>query len=274
MEWLIEPFNYSYIVKAHIVSLFLCAFCGFLSCFLILKSYSLLADALSHSVTPGVVIAYMMSFSYTISSFICGLFALCSMGLVSRSSKLKTDTIIGVTFSSFFALSLFLVSIYPVSIKLETIFLGDVLSLNDSEVYELISLIFILFLFLIFSYQKIKFIFFDELGASSVGINVRFYKILFFMLLCFCTVASLKTVGAILVTAMLITPAASASMISFKFNQRVILATLFAGFSGFFGVYISYFLDTYASAMIVLTQILIFIVCFLYKRIVYDRVFA
>ncbi|AGZ81582.1 metal ABC transporter permease [Campylobacter fetus] len=274
MEWLIEPFNYSYIVKAHIVSLFLCAFCGFLSCFLILKSYSLLADALSHSVTPGVVIAYMMSFSYTISSFICGLFALCSMGLVSRSSRLKTDTIIGVTFSSFFALSLFLVSIYPVSIKLETIFLGDVLSLNDSEVYELISLIFILFLFLIFSYQKIKFIFFDELGASSVGINVRFYKILFFMLLCFCTVASLKTVGAILVTAMLITPAASASMISFKFNQRVILATLFAGFSGFFGVYISYFLDTYASAMIVLTQILIFIVCFLYKRIVYDRVFA
>ncbi|MDV2490065.1 MULTISPECIES: metal ABC transporter permease [Campylobacter] len=274
MEWLIEPFNYSYIVKAHIVSLFLCAFCGFLSCFLILKSYSLLADALSHSVTPGVVIAYMMSFSYTISSFICGLFAICSMGLVSRSSKLKTDTIIGVTFSSFFALSLFLVSIYPVSIKLETVFLGDVLSLNDSEVYELIFLIFILFLFLIFSYQKIKFIFFDELGASSVGINVKFYKILFFMLLCFCTVASLKTVGAILVTAMLITPAASASMISFKFNQRVILATLFAGFSGFFGVYISYFLDTYASAMIVLTQILIFIVCFLYKRIVYDRVFA
>ncbi len=274
MEWLIEPFNYSYIVKAHIVSLFLCAFCGFLSCFLILKSYSLLADALSHSVTPGVVIAYMMSFSYTISSFIFGLFALCSMGLVSRSSKLKTDTIIGVTFSSFFALSLFLVSIYPVSIKLETVFLGDVLSLNDSEVYELIFLIFILFLFLIFSYQKIKFIFFDELGASSVGINVKFYKILFFMLLCFCTVASLKTVGAILVTAMLITPAASASMISFKFNQRVILATLFARFSGFFGVYISYFLDTYASAMIVLTQILIFIVCFLYKRIVYDRVFA
>ncbi|AII14621.1 putative Mn2+/Fe2+ ABC transporter, permease protein [Campylobacter iguaniorum] len=267
MEWLIEPFSYSYILKAHLVSLFLCSFCGFLSCFLILKSYSLLADALSHSVTPGVIIAYMTSFSYTISSFLCGIFALCSMALVTGNSKLKTDTIIGVVFSSFFALSLFLVSIFSIPIKLESVFLGDILSLDDGEVFELGVLITILFGFMILSFSKIKFIFFDELGASIAGINVKLYRLLFFMLLCFCTVASLKTVGAILITAMLITPGASAFMICKSFNKMAILAAFFGGFSGFFGVYLSYFLDTYASAMIVLTQCVIFIVCFLYKRL-------
>lgn len=274
MEWLIEPFSYAYILKAHLVSLFLCAFCGFLSSFLILKSYSLLADALSHSITPGIVIAYTTSFSYTVSSFLCGLFALFSMAIVSKSSKLKTDTIMAIVFSSFFALSLFLVSIFTIPVKLESLFLGDILSLEDSEVFELVILLGSLFCFILLSYKKIKFIFFDELGAFVAGLNVGFYKIMFFILLCFCTVASLKTVGAVLVSAMLVAPGASAFMISKKFDKIVFLATIFAGFSGFFGVYLSYFLDTYASAMIVLTQLFIFAICFMYKRVVYDRVFA
>lgn len=118
-----------------------------------------------------------------------------SMSLIANNTKLKTDTIIGITFSSFFALSLLLSSIFPIPIKLETIFLGDILSLNNSEIYELLTIVLILFAFLLLSYKKIKFIFFDEIGANLVGINVIFYKRLFFILLCFCTIASLKSVG-------------------------------------------------------------------------------
>lgn len=150
MEILIEPFSYGYIFKAHILGLFLCSFCGFLSCFLITKSYSLLADGLSHSVTLGIIIAYVTNFSYVISSFICGLFAMLSMSLIANNTKLKTDTIIGITFSSFFTLSLLLSSIFTIPIKLETIFLGDILSLNNSEIYELLTIVFILFTFLLY----------------------------------------------------------------------------------------------------------------------------
>ncbi|MDU5725243.1 MAG: metal ABC transporter permease [Haemophilus parainfluenzae] len=222
LEYLLEPFSYEYMQKAMWISAAVGGICAFLSAYLMLKGWSLIGDALSHSVVPGVAIAYAFSLPYALGAFFAGILAALSILWIKSISKLKEDAVIGFIFSTFFALGLLIISL-------------------------------------------LLLIFFDETQAITVGLSPLFYKVLFFTLLSACVVAALQTVGAILVIAMVITPGATAYLLTDKFKTLIKIAVALGAITGFVGVYLSYYLDGATGGVIVTLQTLLFLLAFLFS---------
>ena len=263
MDWL-APFNYQYMVSAILVSGLVGGVCGFLSAYLMLKGWSLMGDALSHSIVPGVAGAYMLGLPFALGAFFSGGLAANTMLFLSRRSKLKEDAIIGLIFSSFFGLGLFMVSISPVSVDVTTIVLGNILSISPADSLQLLIISTVSLAILVWRWKDILVVFFDENHARSIGLNPHFLKGIFFVLLSVTCVAALQTVGAFLVIAMIITPGATAYLLTDRFSRVVMLSIIIGVFSSFIGSYLSFFLDGATGALIVLIQTLIFILTFIF----------
>ena len=258
-DLLLEPFSYDYMLKAMILSAAVGGICAFLSSYLMLKGWSLIGDALSHSVVPGVAIAYALSLPYAVGAFFAGILAALSILWVKSISKLKEDAVIGFIFSTFFALGLLIISLNPTAVNVQSIILGNILGIADEDVYQVAMIIGLCLLLLLLFWKDLLLIFFDETQAVTVGLSPLFYKILFFTLLSACVVAALQTVGAILVIAMVITPGATAYLLTDKFKTLAIIAVVLS----FVGVYISYYLDGATGGVIVTLQTLLFLAAFL-----------
>ena len=262
---LLEPFSYDYMLKAMILSTAVGGICAFLSSYLMLKGWSLIGDALSHSVVPGVAIAYAFSLPYALGAFFAGILAALSILWIKSISKLKEDAVIGFIFSTFFALGLLIISLNPTAVNVQSIILGNILGIADEDIYQVAIIIGVCLVLLLLFWKDLLLIFFDETQARTVGLSPLFYKVLFFTLLSACVVAALQTVGAILVIAMVITPGATAYLLTDKFKTLSIIAIILGSVTSFVGVYISYYLDGATGGVIVTLQTLLFLAAFLFS---------
>ncbi len=263
-ELLLQPFEYNYMVKAIWVSGIVGAVCAFLSAYLMLKGWSLMGDALSHSVVPGVAGAYALGFPYSVGAFFTGMLAALSMTFVRHLTRLREDAVIGFIFSTFFAAGLLIVSLNPTSVNVQTIIMGNILGIADDDMLQVEIIIAVSFLVLMFIWKDLLVVFFDETHARSIGLNPLALKIIFFTLLSACTVAALQTVGAILVIAMVITPGATAYLLTDQFKKLLIIAVVLGAVTSSAGAYISYFLNGATGGMIVTLQTVIFLIAFFF----------
>lgn len=264
MEFLLEPFTYSFMFKAIWVSSIVGAACAFLSAFLMLKGWSLMGDALSHSVVPGVAGAYALGLPYSVGAFFTGLLAALAIIIVRTITRLKEDAIIGFIFSTFFAVGLLIISLNPTSVNVQTIIFGNILGIDDSDMWQVQIIILVSFILLLFFWKDLLVVFFDETHARSIGLNPLPLKILFFTILSACTVAALQTVGAILVIAMVVTPGATAYLLTNRFSHLLIISVVIGASTSAIGAWVSYFLNGETGGVIVTLQTLVFMTAFLF----------
>ncbi|MDR7221174.1 metal ABC transporter permease [Aminobacter aminovorans] len=261
---LLEPFGYGYMLNAMWVSALVGGVCAFLSAYLMLKGWSLIGDALSHSIVPGVAGAYMLGLPFALGAFLSGGLAAGAMLFLNQRTKLKEDAIIGLIFTSFFGLGLFMISLSPASVNIQTIVLGNILAVTPSDTLQLVLIGGISLAILLAKWKDLMVAFFDENHARSIGLNPDLLKVLFFMLLSASTVAALQTVGAFLVIAMVVTPGATAYLLTDRFPRLIVISVAIGSITSFVGAYASYFLDGATGGIIVVAQTLIFLVAFVF----------
>lgn len=264
MTELLTPFAYDYMLKAMWVSALVGGVCAFLSAFLMLKGWSLMGDALAHSIVPGVAGAYLIGLPYAAGAFIAGLLAALGMVFVRSQTRLREDTVIGLVFTSFFAAGLLLVSIYPTSVNVQSIVLGNILSISDEDALQVVVISVITLIILLLKWKDLMVVFFDEGHARSIGLKATALKILFFTLLSAAVVAALQTVGACLVIAMVVTPGATAYLLTDRFPRLIALAVVIGVVTSFTGAYLSYFVNGATGGVIVTLQTLIFLAAFVF----------
>ncbi len=264
MAPLFEPFAYGYMTNAMWVSALVGAVCAFLSAFLMLKGWSLIGDALSHSIVPGVAGAYMLGLPFALGAFIAGGLAAGSMLFLSERSGLKVDTIIGLIFTSFFGLGLFMVSVSPASVDIKTITLGNILAITPEDTLQLVIIAVVSLAVLLLKWKDLMVTFFDETHARSIGLRTGMLKVVFFTLLSASCVAALQTVGAFLVIAMVVTPGATAYLLTDRFPRLLVLSVAIGACTSFAGAYLSYFLDGATGGVIITLQTLIFLATFVF----------
>ncbi|MAS07232.1 MAG: hypothetical protein CL534_21420 [Ahrensia sp.] len=246
------------------VSALVGAVCAFLSAFLMLKGWSLIGDALSHSIVPGVAGAYMLGLPFALGAFIAGGLAAGSMLFLTERSGLKVDTIIGLIFTSFFGLGLFMVSVSPTSVDIKTITLGNILAITPEDTLQLVIIGVVSLAVLLLKWKDLMVTFFDEKHARSIGLRTGMLKVVFFTLLSASCVAALQTVGAFLVIAMVVTPGATAYLLTDRFPRLLILSVAIGTGTSFSGAYLSYFLDGATGGVIITLQTLIFLATFVF----------
>jgi len=265
--FLIEPLQYQFMVKALIVSIIVGMTCAILSCYLILKGWALLGDAVSHAVLPGVVFAYILGVPLGLGAFVFAMIAVFLIGFIRTNSKIKEDAIMGIVFTTLFALGLVVISKIVSSIDLTHILFGEVLGISDSSAW-FTAIILGLTSAIILIFRKIFLVFcFDPTHAQSVGLPMTFINYAFLALLAITITGSIQTVGIILVIAMLITPGSTAFLITKRFPTMLKIAVSISVISSIIGVYASWYFDVETGGSIVLTQGLIFLAVFMYQKI-------
>jgi manganese/iron transport system permease protein len=259
---LLVPFGYDYMLKAMWVSALVGGVCAFLSAYLMLKGWSLMGDALGHSIVPGVAAAYIIGAPFALGAFFAGILAAFGMIFVKQHTRLREDAVIGLVFTTLFALGLLMASIWPTSVSIQTIVLGNILAIADEDVVQVAIIAGVSLLILALIWKDLMVTFFDENHARSIGINTTLLKGVFFTLLSACTVAALQTVGACLVIAMVVTPGATAYLLTDRFGRLIVIAIALGAVTSFVGAYISFFLDGATGGVIVTLQTLVFLAAF------------
>jgi manganese/iron transport system permease protein len=259
---LLVPFGYDYMLKAMWVSALVGGVCAFLSAYLMLKGWSLMGDALGHSIVPGVAAAYILGAPFALGAFFAGILAAFGMIFVKQHTRLREDAVIGLVFTTLFALGLLMASIWPTSVSIQTIVLGNILAIADEDVVQVAIIAGVSLLILALIWKDLMVTFFDENHARSIGINTTLLKGVFFTLLSACTVAALQTVGACLVIAMVVTPGATAYLLTDRFGRLIVIAIALGAVTSFVGAYISFFLDGATGGVIVTLQTLVFLAAF------------
>ena len=264
ISFVADPLSHEFMRKALMMSSLVAAVCGFLSSYLTLKGWALMGDAVSHSVMPGVVVAYALGLPFSLGAFVFGVGSVALIGFVKQKSRVKEDTVIGLVFTGFFALGIVLVSKIKSNIDLHSILFGSPLGISLSDVKQtvLISLL-VVILLSIFRKDLILYCF-DPRHAKTVGINVSFLHYLLLTCLSLAAVVGLQSVGIVLVVAMLITPGATAYLLTDKFDNITIISVISAIVSSLLGIYLSFWFDLETGGSIVLVQTFIFLFAFLF----------
>ena len=261
---LLEPFSYAYMANAMWVSALVGGVCAFLSAYLMLKGWSLIGDALAHSVVPGVAGAYLLGLPFALGAFVAGGLAAGAMLFLSERSGLKIDVVIGLIFTSFFGLGLFMASVNPIAISVQTITMGNILAISPSDIVQLALIGFVTLAVLLAKWKDLMVTFFDENHARTIGLRPDLLKALFFVLLSASVVAAMQTVGAFLVIAMVVTPGATAFLLCDRFPRLIAVSVLLGASTAFVGAYLSYFLDGATGGIIVTLQTMVFLVVFVF----------
>lgn len=264
MSVLWEPFGYGYMTNAMWVSALVGGVCAFLSAYLMLKGWSLIGDALSHAIVPGVAGAYMLGLPFALGAFLSGGLAAAAMLFLNQRTGLKEDTIIGIIFTSFFGLGLFMISVSPTPVDVKTIILGNILAISPSDTLQLAIIGFVSLAVLLAKWKDLMVAFFDENHARSIGLRPERLKFMFFVLLSACCVAALQTVGAFLVVAMVVTPGATAYLLTDRFPRLIVLSVVIGSVTSFVGAYASFFLDGATGGVIICLQTSLFLVAFVF----------
>ena len=264
IDALLTPLEYDYMLKAIAVSGLIGGVCAFLSCFITLKGWSLMGDALSHSVVPGVAVAYSLGWPFAAGAFGTGLLAAAGMGFVKTKTRLREDAVIGVVFTAFFAFGLFLISIYPSSVDLRTIVFGNILGISDPDIVQVVIISTVTLVVLGLKWRDLLLFCFDANQARAIGLNVTVLHYTLLTLLSATAVAALQTVGACLVVAMLVTPGATAYLLTDRFGRMIGLATAMGVGTSLVGAYASYFFDGSTGGCIVTLQSILFVLALVF----------
>lgn len=264
MNWLIAPLQYGFMVKALWVSALVGLVCAALSCFMILKGWALMGDAVSHAVLPGVVLAYVMNIPLAIGAFVFGVGSVLAIGFIQSHTRVKEDTVIGLVFTGLFALGIVLVSKVKSSVDLGHILFGNVLGIGDGDIIQTVIIAAITLVTLALLQKDLILFCFDPTHARSIGLNTNFLYYVLLSLLSLTAVAGLQTVGIILVVAMLVTPGATAYLLCDRFDRMMLVAMTSGVFSSVLGTYVSYHLDASTGGCIVVVQTLVFLIAMIF----------
>ena len=259
MNWL-TPFHYDYMLTAMWTSTLICCVCGVLSGFVTLKGWSLMGDALSHAVVPGVTIAYLVGFPFAVGAFASGLIAAGAMAFIKIKTPVREDAVIGIVFTAFFALGLLLISLYPTRVDLKTIIFGNILGSAAGDVVQLVIVTLVGLAIILLKWRDLMLFCFDANQARALGMRVGALHVLLLILLSATAVAALQAVGACLVVAMLVTPGATAYLLTDRFSTMLILGAIFGSVTAFIGAYASYFVDGATGGCIVTLQAVLFLI--------------
>ena len=263
-SFITEPIAHEFMRKAILISILITSVCGLLSSFLTLKGWALMGDAVSHAVMPGVVVAYALGVPLSIGAFVFGVGSVALIGFIKHKSRIKEDTVIGLVFTGFFALGIVLISKITSEIDLMHILYGTPLGIPLSDVKQTIFISFLVVLILSIFRKDLMLYCFDPRHAKTIGINVSFLHYLLLTCLSLAAVVGLQAVGIVLVVAMLITPGATAYLLTDKFDELSIISVLSSIISSLIGIYLSYWLDIAPGGSIVLVQTFIFLFAFLF----------
>lgn len=264
MDYIVAPLAYDFMLKAIIVSSLVGVVCALLSCILVLKRWSLMGDAVSHSVLPGVVLAYAFGIPFSIGAFIFGLGGVMGIGYIKQKVRLKDDAVIGIVYTTLFALGLVLVSKIPSNIDLMHILFGYVLGISDGDAWQVGLIAGGVAAVVVVLRRSLLLYSFDPGHAKAIRMNVSFYHYLLLVLLALTVVASVQTVGVILVVAMLITPGAIAHLLTDKFDRMLMIAVSVSVFACIAGAYASYYFDVSTGGAMVLVLGVLFLLTFLF----------
>lgn len=259
MHALLEPFQYRFMVEAMVVGIAVGAVCAVLSCYLVLKGWSLMGDAISHAVLPGIVLAYAAGVPLALGAFGSGLFCAVATGYIKANSRVKEDTVMGVVFTGLFAFGLVLFTKIKSDLHLDHILFGNILGLAAGDLRDTLIVASVTLTAILLLRRDLLLFCFDPAHARAIGLRTDVLYYLLLSLLAVTIVVSLKAVGIILVVAMLVTPGSIGYLLTDRFNRMLVIATATAVFSSFFGVYVSFFLNASTGACIVLTQAMLFL---------------
>ena len=258
-----EPFLFIFMQQAFAIAVLVALPTALLSCFLVLKGWSLMGDAVSHSVLPGVVIAYIIGIPYAIGAFIAGMTCAMATGFVSSNSRLKEDTVMGIVFSSMFALGLVMLTKIESDVHLDHILFGDILGLSWQDVMEAGAIAFVVATLIAVKGRDLVVFVFDHQHAKVIGLPITVLHYGLLAILSLTIVGALKAVGMILVIAMLIAPGAIAHLITQRFELMMVVAVAVAISCSITGVYLSFFINSAPAPTIIMLLSLVFIVVFM-----------
>jgi manganese/iron transport system permease protein len=267
METLLMPFQFRFMVDALIISVLVAIPAALLSCYLVLKGWSLMGDAISHAVFPGVVIAYIVGFPFAIGAFVAGMFCAIATGFLKDNSRIKQDTVMGIVFSGMFGLGLVLYVKIQSDVHLDHILFGDMLGVGTADIIEAGAIAALVTVILVVKWRDFLLHAFDPAQAKAVGLRVGLLHYGLLAILSLTIVAALKAVGIILAIAMLIAPGAIAFLLTRRFSMMLILAVVIAAAASFTGVYLSFFIDSAPAPTIVLIMTICFIAAFLHSSL-------
>lgn len=264
IELLLDPFAYSFMTRALAATLIASIVCALLSCWLVLIGWSLMGDAVSHAVLPGVVLAYLLDLPFALGAVVFGLLAVALIGAVRSGGRVKEDAAIGIVFTTLFALGLVLISVTPSQTDLNHIVFGNLLGVAPSDLWQIAALGVVVVVIVLVKRRDLTLFAFDPIHAYAIGLNPRLLGALLLTLLAFTAVTALQVVGVVLVVAMLIIPGATAYLLTDRFARMLLIAPAFSAVCGVIGLYISYYWDTAPGGMIVLVQGIGFAVVYLF----------
>lgn len=255
--------NYGFMQKALLTSIMVGIICGVIGCFIILRGMALMGDAISHAVLPGVAISYMLGINFFIGAVITGILTAVGIGFVSQNSRIKNDISIGIMFTFAFALGIILITLLKSSTDLYHILFGNVLAVRASEMWFTLIIGIVVIGTIYLFYKELLVSTFDPTMSAAYGLPNRLIHYILMTLLTMVTVASLQTVGIILVVAMLITPAATAYLLTNRLWIMIYLSSLFGVISSIAGMYISYVYNLASGASIVIVATVLFFAAFM-----------
>jgi len=264
MNFIADIMNYGFLQKALFTSIMVGIICGVIGCFIVLRGLALMGDAISHAVLPGVAISYMLSINFFYGAVVTGMIAAVSIGLVNQNSRIKSDSSIGIVFSAFFALGVILISKAQTATDLTQILFGNVLSVRSSDMWMTLIIGAIILLVVSLFYKELLVSSFDSTMAAAYGLPTKLIHYVIMVLLTMATVASLQTVGVVLVVAMLITPASTAYLLTNRLWIMIILSAFFGAFSAVIGLYFSFVYNLSSGAVIVLVATALFLIAFIF----------
>ena len=265
LDILIQPFTFDFMLRATIIALLVAIPTAILSCFLVLKGWSLMGDAVAHAVLPGVILAYLLGFPYIIGAFIAGMLCAVTTGFISENSRLKEDTVMGVVFSSMFALGIVMMSKIESEVHLDHILFGDILGITGTDILITGAINLFSLLFLIVKGKDLVLYIFDLQHAKAIGIPIHVLHYCLLALLSITIVSALKAVGMILVIASLIAPGAIAYLITNRFKNMILISLIINSLCAVAGVYASFFIDSAPAPTIVVVLTIVFVIVFTVK---------
>jgi ABC-type Mn2+/Zn2+ transport system permease subunit len=264
MDSLVDPLGHAFFVRALVAAVIVGVVCAVIGTFVVLRGLAFMGDAISHAAFPGVVVAFIVGGSFFLGAAVAAVLAALAIGFVSRRAPLRTDTAIGVVFAGAFALGVYLFSTIQGYVgDLNTILFGSLLSIGPEDLLALSGLAAVVLGLIGVFRKELLYSTFDPLGAGASGLPVARLELLFLVLVALAIVVSLQAVGVILVVAMLVTPAATAQLVTVRFGRLMATAVLLGSGSAIVGLYLSFWLDAASGATIVLVQTVMFVVALL-----------
>lgn len=282
ISWLTDPLNYDFMQRALLVAVIVGLSCALLSCWLTLLGWSLMGDATSHAVLPGVVLSYLVGVPFGVGAFLFGIAAVVLIGHLNRTSRIKEDAAIGVVFTTLFAVGIVLVSVIPSQVDLFHILFGNVLGVSDSDIVQVTVLGSVTVATLLLLRRSLVLYAFDPVHAHAIGISPRRLEMILFILLALTVIVALQAVGIVLVIAMVITPGATAYLLTDRFDRMLAIAAGVGIGSTVIGTYVSYYLDASTGGSIICALGVFFLLAYLFaprhgilgRRLVRGRVSA